>query len=164
MLRLRHEKKSQKIFAQETKGNYQETSELVREAQRNVIYPTLQDVLDVADEVAREANQKIFPLAGYKEKIEAAIARAQGVYFGHELYPTLFGKAAALLSSLIMSHPFSNGNKRIAIITAVQFLAENGIPITISSEIENECIDLLIGVAQGNVTAEDVERWFEEHF
>jgi death-on-curing protein len=39
------------------------------------------------------------------EKIEAAAARPQTTVFGDEAYPTLAGKAAALMQSLVVGHP-----------------------------------------------------------
>ena len=45
----------------------------------------------------------------------------------------LFRLAAHLLVSLAKAHPYSDGNKRIAIISAVAFLGSNGIELSIGA-------------------------------
>ncbi len=48
---------------------------------------------------------------------------------GEDLYPTLLEKAAALGFSLIMNHPFVDGNKRIGHAALETFLLLNGMEI-----------------------------------
>ena len=43
-----------------------------------------------------------------------------------EPYPTLAAKAAVLMHSLARNHAWPNGNKRMALVCAMLFLAENG--------------------------------------
>jgi death-on-curing family protein len=45
---------------------------------------------------------------------------------GKEAYPTTFNKTAALFHSLINNHPFHNGNKRVALVSAQVFLDQEG--------------------------------------
>jgi death-on-curing protein len=58
--------------------------------------------------------------------LHAAVARPFTTFDGVELYPTDFDKAAALLHSLIKSHPFLDGTKRTAFAAAVYLLHERG--------------------------------------
>lgn len=58
--------------------------------------------------------------------LHAAVARPFATFGAVELYPTDFDKAAALLHSLIKSHPFLDGTKRTAFAAAVYFLRERG--------------------------------------
>lgn len=58
--------------------------------------------------------------------LHAAVARPFATFGAVELYPTDFDKAAALLHSLIKSHPFLDGTKRTAFAAAVYFLHECG--------------------------------------
>ena len=44
---------------------------------------------------------------------ESALAQPRMSFGGIELYPSLPEKAAALCFSLVMNHPFVDGNKRI---------------------------------------------------
>jgi death-on-curing family protein len=58
--------------------------------------------------------------------LHAAVARPFATFGAVALYPTDFDKAAALLHSLIKSHPFLDGTKRTAFAAAVYFLHERG--------------------------------------
>jgi death-on-curing protein len=44
--------------------------------------------------------------------MESAIARPYQSFGGEDLYPTVFEKAAAIAESIIINHPFIDGNKR----------------------------------------------------
>ena len=44
--------------------------------------------------------------------LESAIAQPRMTFGGEDLYPSLLEKAAALGFSIIMNHPFVDGNKR----------------------------------------------------
>lgn len=57
---------------------------------------------------------------------ESALAQPQMSFGGTELYPTLAEKAAALCFSLVMNHPFIDGNKRIGHAAMETFLVMNG--------------------------------------
>ena len=66
--------------------------------------------------------------AGVKDEglLESACLRpATCLIGGKEAYPSVFDKAAALFHSIISNHCFFNGNKRTALLTAMDFLAQN---------------------------------------
>jgi death-on-curing protein len=66
-----------------------------------------------------------------------------------EAYPGLFEKAAALLHSLLLNHPFIDGNKRTAWLSTAVFLAANGAGLL---EIDqDEAYKLVMGVAAGAI-------------
>ena len=50
--------------------------------------------------------------------LESAAARPQQTVGGVDAYPLPFDKAAALFHSIINNHPFHNGNKRTALVSA----------------------------------------------
>src|SRR5580658_3005067 len=60
--------------------------------------------------------------------LESALHRPQTGY-----YDTLIHEAAALLESLVQSHAFVDGNKRVAFAVVDVFLRINGFTITASS-------------------------------
>ena len=45
--------------------------------------------------------------------LESAVYRPRASFGGHDLYPDLFSKVAALGHSIIRNHPFVDGNKRV---------------------------------------------------
>lgn len=61
---------------------------------------------------------------------ESALAQPQMSFGGTELYPALGDKAAALGFSLVMNHPFVDGNKRIGHAAMEVFLVMNGFELT----------------------------------
>jgi death-on-curing protein len=58
--------------------------------------------------------------------LESAVARPFQSAFGEDAYPSIHEKAAALFHSLIANHPFSDGNKRTAVLALADFILANG--------------------------------------
>jgi death-on-curing protein len=58
--------------------------------------------------------------------LHSAVARPFATFAGEDLYPDDFEKSAALFHSLIKSHPFMDGTKRTAFLSALYFLASRG--------------------------------------
>lgn len=87
-------------------------------------YLTAGDLVLIHNEVERKAGVRDMGL------VESAAARPQYTVFGEDAYPTLLEKAAALVHSVAVNHPFENGNKRAALTAAFVFLAQNGWCIT----------------------------------
>ena len=56
----------------------------------------------------------------------SAVSRPQASFAGKDLYTTVFDKTAALIHSLIMNHPFVDGNKRTAMVSGARTLFING--------------------------------------
>lgn len=81
--------------------------------------------------------------------LHAAVARPFTTFGGVELYPTDFDKAAALLHSLIKSHPFLDGTKRTAFAAAMYFLHERGYALRRPFP-QDEVIRFCVGLAEEN--------------
>jgi death on curing protein len=64
--------------------------------------------------------------------LESAIAQPRMTFGGEDLYPSLLEKAAALGFSIIMNHPFVDGNKRTGHAATETFLVLNGLEINAS--------------------------------
>jgi death-on-curing protein len=79
-------------------------------------------------------NEPIDPTA-YKDLglLDSAANRPFQTFGGEDLYPTIFGKAAALFHSLACNHCFFNGNKRTAVMALDLFLAANGCTLVLRS-------------------------------
>ena len=67
--------------------------------------------------------------AGLRDRgsLEAALGRPQMTFAGEDLYPDVESKAAALMHSIVMNHPFVDGNKRTGAAAAEFFLNLNGV-------------------------------------
>lgn len=75
----------------------------------------------------------------------SAVSRPKTSLGGIEKYPTIESSAAALLHSLILDHPFHNGNKRTALVAMLVFLDRHGMVTTCD---EHELFKLVLRVAQ----------------
>jgi death-on-curing protein len=70
--------------------------------------------------------QKEEALIHDRNMLESAVACPMMSAFGEDAYPTIIEKAAALLHSLVLNHPFVDGNKRTGTIA---FLHLNGVRV-----------------------------------
>ena len=91
--------------------------------------------------------------------LEAALARPQATFGGEDLYPDAEGKAAALMHSLVVNHPFVDGNKRAGALAAELFLGVNGVALVASDE---ELLELTLALARGEVSAEALAIWLRQ--
>lgn len=91
--------------------------------------------------------------------LEAAAARPTVTFGGEDLYPDLAAKAAALMHSLVMNHPFVDGNKRVGAHASLLFLALNEARWEITPK---ELEELTFSVARGELDAESLGIWFRQ--
>lgn len=84
--------------------------------------------------------------------LDAALNRARASAFGQDAYPDLHTKAAAILHSIVTSHPFVDGNKRMGWATAEVFLALNGEPLVVDTD---AAFELVMAAASGELTEVD---------
>ncbi len=80
--------------------------------------------------------------------------------FGQELYPTLFLKAAVYAHSIIMYHPFLDGNKRTGMTSSFIFLENNGYGATAA---EGEIEKFALEIVRGRLDIRVIAVWFEQH-
>jgi len=90
--------------------------------------------------------------------LQAALARPYATFDGQELYPNPVDKAAAILESLVINHPFIDGNKRIAYALMFLILAENGFYLKIS---QDEQYAFVIAASTGEIRYDEIKAWLE---
>lgn len=121
---------------------------------------SLQEVKDVAFKLAQETMTWDEPIPGFATRfpniLESCLATPFQTFDKKHLYKGLTTKAAVLFYLMIKNHPFSNGNKRIAVTTLLVFLALNAKWIEVSNE---ELYNFAVWVASSprQVMAEAVE-------
>jgi death-on-curing protein len=120
-------------------------------------YLTLNDILELYRQIMEQSGGS----AGIRDvgALESAVAQPR-ITFGGELYPTLVEKAAALGFSLIMNHPFVDGNKRIGHAAMETFLVLNGYEIKAPVD-EQERI--ILRVASGKLERGEFTEWLRGH-
>jgi death on curing protein len=113
-----------------------------------VEYLTLEDVLGLVNALGAGPVRDLGLL-------DSACHRPQAGLFGQEAYPTLSGKAAALMHSLACNHALVDGNKRLALLATVVFLRVNGHRLDLT---DDEAFDLTMSVAAGQLDADGIEK------
>ncbi len=92
-------------------------------------------------------------------RLEAAAATPLQSAFGAELYPELADKAGALAHAIVRGHPFTDGNKRVALAALDLLLSLNGASLTASNE---EAYALAMAAADRMERAELI-AWVRAH-
>ena len=98
---------------------------------------------------------------GLREKggLESALARPQMTFGGEDLHPGVADKAAALWHSLVINHPFMDGNKRIGAMVAELFLGLNGVDL---HSMDDELVAATLATARGEMSAEALAIWIRQ--
>ncbi len=92
--------------------------------------------------------------------LRSALARPQASFGGQELYPSLFEKAAALIESLALNHPFVDGNKRMAWECLDLLLDINGYRITATHD---QGFEFVMRIVNREMTVQDTAEWLTKH-
>ena len=74
--------------------------------------------------------------------LEAVSAYPRSADRGHDRFPGVQVKAAALMTELLRRRPFDRGNARVALLSAVVFLNLNGLDVEASESDLAELADL----------------------
>ena len=91
--------------------------------------------------------------------LESAVARPAATFGGEDLYPDIPDKAAALMNSLALNHPFVDGNKRVAAFAAIIFVESNGHEFLATVD---ELVETTLAVAEGKMAVEALAIWFRQ--
>lgn len=92
--------------------------------------------------------------------LDSAINMPYQTFGGADLYPSIVEKAGRLGYGLIKNHHFVDGNKRIGTHAMLVFLETNNVSVEYEDE---ELIETILGVAAGDVSAEELIAWIFEH-
>jgi death-on-curing protein len=111
-------------------------------------YLSLEDLLDLVNALRAGPVRDLGLL-------DSACHRPRASFFGREAYPTLTGKAAALMHSLAGNHALVDGNKRLALLATVVFLRINGYVLDLT---DDEAFALTMSVAAGQLDADGIHK------
>lgn len=92
--------------------------------------------------------------------LESAAAMPTASFAGEFLHGSLSAMAAAYLFHICKNHPFTDGNKRTAVVAAEIFLNINGVQLDAANE---DLKRLCLGVAAGETSKEEAVAFFERH-
>ncbi|MGD8372606.1 MAG: type II toxin-antitoxin system death-on-curing family toxin [Syntrophobacterales bacterium] len=92
--------------------------------------------------------------------LESAVNQPRLTFDQDDLYPDLVSKAASLCFSLVMNHPFVDGNKRIGHAAMETFLILNGSEIVADVDVQER---LILDLAAGKLTRKELASWLNDH-
>jgi death-on-curing protein len=95
-----------------------------------------------------------------KGSLLAALARPYATFDQFDLYPTPIEKAAAIFESIVINHPFMDGNKRTAYVLLRSTLYIFGFDIIAFKE---EKYSMTIAASSGIIRFDEIKAWIEEH-
>lgn len=100
-------------------------------------------------------------LAGLRDEgaLESALGRPRN-RFAYGRKPDLATLAAAYAFGLARDHPFQDGNKRIAFLTAVVFLGLNGYDLEVSDE---DVVANIVALAAGRLREAKLAAWIRRN-
>lgn len=121
-------------------------------------YLTLAEVLELHRRIIEQTGCG----GGIRElrNVESTIAQPQMTFDGKELYQTLEEKAVALCFSIVINHPFIDGNKRVGHAAMETFLMMNGFELVATIDDSEATI---LQLASGNLTRGELLMWVKDH-
>ena len=120
----------------------------------------------ISEKLAKEINLIIAEFSGGSSGIRdnngllSALNRPYQTFDGVDLYPTAIEKSAAILESIIINHPFIDGNKRMGYAFMRLLLAEDDFDMFAT---EDEIYNFVISVSKGKMNTEEITNWIRNH-
>ena len=91
--------------------------------------------------------------------LSSALARPQNLLAYGEAPPDLASLAAAYAYGIARNHPFVDGNKRTALVTARTFLLLNGVDLNAT---QDDKFLTFVSLAQGSISEEELAAWIRK--
>ena len=99
-------------------------------------------------------------IAGVRDERLLGSALARPVNQWHYGLDDAAALAAAYAFGIARNHPFADGNKRTAWVSARLFLALNG---HVLEFVQQDAIETVISLAAGELSEEELADWFRQH-
>src|SRR5262245_14879052 len=128
---------------------------------RPIVYPTIEQICAINRRMIEVYGGTFLPPQNLLNpgSLDHTLVLIAHPVFGQMPYPSLYEKAAILMSHIITGHVFVDGNKRTAGHIALAFLRRNGAVVFFDRTVA----DLAVQVATGEATYHDVLAWLHDH-
>jgi death on curing protein len=122
------------------------------------IFLSIEDILSIHERMIEEFGGML----GVADRglLESAVSMPTAGFAGEFLHRSLPAMAAAYLFHICKNHPFFDGNKRVAVVTAEVFLNINGMHLDVSNE---DLRELCLDVAAGEISKDQAVAFFTKH-
>jgi len=130
-------------------------------AGRKLKYPTLEQVIEINRQMILSSGGEFLGNDNIRDRsrLEYILQAIKTPFLEEHLYPSIKDKASALFHSIVIGHPFFDGNKRTAAQAAYEFLRANDVPI----QLDQSVVDLAKGVAKKRLGRHEVLEWLHNH-
>jgi len=92
--------------------------------------------------------------------LSMCVAKPFQSFGGKETYPDVFTKAAGVLESIARNHPFIDGNKRTAFLTAVRVIERNGY----RTHFDNKDVEeTMVKIVVEKYSVETIAAWLQQN-
>jgi death on curing protein len=91
--------------------------------------------------------------------LESIAKRPNQKYYNHEQFADIYSKCASLIEAIIQWHPFTDGNKRTALVAAHMYMNKNNHYIV--TPFDSARFTVL--VAQKKKSFDDIREWVQTH-
>lgn len=121
-------------------------------------YVTFEEILAIHHYILQEIGGSL----GIRDLnlLQSAVARPRASFGGKDLYPSIWLKVATLIQSLILNHPFVDGNKRTAFAAGVRFLKINRVRFRADHK---AIVDFTLGIEKKRHNLEEIAAWLKKH-
>lgn len=126
----------------------------------NFRYPTFEQALDLHEDAINLFGGR-FPVNDYT-MLHSALERPKVTFAGRDLYPDIFTKAAALIESLVLNHPFDDGNKRTALLVTALFFNLNHYEL-LTERFSSEMYTFMKSIDLKQSRFPEIVSWFKTH-
>ena len=145
--------------AQEENHNIEEVPQINQEPERQIVYPSVDDILDLHDDIILQFGGT----AGTNEltvgKVEASIGRMQSGFGDEEFFKSVVDKASVLIHSIVSTHPFTDGNKRTGMMSGIAFMDENGYTMDDSEHLA----DTIVSLSTSDISLEQMIEYMNKY-
>ncbi len=95
-----------------------------------------------------------------RQALDSALSRPFQTFDGNDLYPSAIEKAASLVESILINHPFIDGNKRTGYALLRLYLLYNDLDIIASPDNKYEFV---INIASGTLKYDGIVSWLSSN-
>jgi death on curing protein len=115
---------------------------------------------DMVEAFHRESLARFGGADGLRDEglLESALSRPENIH-AYEPEADIFRLAAAYCAGIVRNRPFIDGNKRTGILSAVAFIALNGIEVAFE---ETSIVTMVFGLAADEVDEDALAVWLRE--
>jgi death-on-curing protein len=118
--------------------------------------------IDEVEQIHRTLIDNFGGIHGIRDisALQSALARPFQTFDTKELYPSILEKAAALIESILINHPFIDGNKRTGYALLRLYLLSYGSDIIASSDNKYEFV---INIGSGTLKYDGIVNWLKDN-